>query len=276
MATDIKISILCEDQAQMGFRDAIFLAQHGFSAFIETDQRILFDAGATDVFIHNARLLGIDVTDADWIALSHGHWDHADGLKAFSPKENVKTRLLVHPGAFADRRKATGQFNGMACGSAELAEKFDLIQSEGPFRMMDRVYFLGEVPRRNDFEARTTSFFRMEGDEKVPDVIPDDTALAIVTEKGLVIVTGCSHAGICNIAEYAKEVTGRSPVHAIIGGFHLLGDPVQLQGVIDYFQENPVAHLYPLHCTDLPALAKFHDVFGVSKLCAGDVVMFEA
>jgi 7,8-dihydropterin-6-yl-methyl-4-(beta-D-ribofuranosyl)aminobenzene 5'-phosphate synthase len=276
MTSDIKISILCEDQAKMGFRDKIFLAQHGFSVFVEADQRILFDTGATNVFIHNAALLGIDVNTTDWIVLSHGHWDHADGLNELQAVSESKMKILVHPGAFVDRRKATGQYNGMFYNRGEMAQKFDLVLSRDPYQLTDRLYFLGEIPRINDFEAQKTTFFHLQGKDKLPDFIPDDTALAIKTQKGLVIITGCSHAGICNIVEYAKQVTRQSNVFAVMGGFHLLGDRVQLQKTIAYFRKNPVDHLYPMHCTDLPALSEFHQAFGIQKLCTGDTIVFDA
>jgi 7,8-dihydropterin-6-yl-methyl-4-(beta-D-ribofuranosyl)aminobenzene 5'-phosphate synthase len=274
MSAEIRISILCEDQAKMGFKNAVFLAQHGLSIFVEAEQKILFDAGATDVFIHNAELLGIDVGRADWIVLSHGHWDHADGLKAFNSA--TKKKLLIHPGAFVDRRKASGQYNGMFYNQEDMEQKFDLCLSKAPYRLADRIWFLGKIPRINAFEAIQTPFFYLRGEDPIPDFIFDDTALVIETRKGLVIITGCSHAGVCNISEYARQVTRRSSVLAVIGGFHLIGNPTQLQKTIDYFQRNPVGHLYPMHCTDLAALAAFHQAFGIRKLCVGDTVTFHS
>jgi 7,8-dihydropterin-6-yl-methyl-4-(beta-D-ribofuranosyl)aminobenzene 5'-phosphate synthase len=260
MKKGIKISILCEDQAKMGYMDKIFLAQHGFSAFIEAEKNILFDTGSTDVFIYNAALLGIDLNATDIIVLSHGHWDHTNGLKALHAK-GIKKKLLVHPGAFVDRRKASGEYNGILYNQEEMAEKFDLILSREPYQITDNIYFLGEIPRLNDFEAQKTTFFYMNKGEELQDFVMDDTAL-----------TGCSHAGICNIVEHAKKVADQDKVHIVMGGFHLLGDQAQLQKTIDYFLKNRVEHLYPMHCTDLPSLSKFYDTFGIKKLCAGDTI----
>ena len=275
MNKEMRISILCEDQARMDFRDSIFLAQHGLSVFVEAEQRVLFDTGATDVFIKNANLLGIDVTTADWIVISHGHWDHADGLHALEKPISQPMKVLVHPGAFADRHKATGEYNGMSYRREEMAQIFDVVLSKGPYRITDRIWFLGEIPRINDFEAQQTAFYHIEEETGRPDFIIDDTALAIETKNGLVIVTGCSHAGICNIVEYARKVTGQENVHAVMGGFHLLGDMHQLEKTIDYFKKQPVEHLYPMHCTNLDALCAFYRVFGVRKLCTGDTIAFE-
>lgn len=268
----IKISILCEDQAKMGFTDKIFSAQHGLSLFVEADRRILFDTGATGIFIGNAGLLGIDVSTADWIVLSHGHWDHTNGLKALHDKNMKKMKLLVHPGAFIDRRKASGQYNGMCYNREQMSQIFDLVLSTKPCKLSDHIHFLGQIPRINDFESRETTFFYFNEGNKLPDFILDDTALAIESEKGLVIITGCSHAGICNIVEYARRVTYQNKVFAVLGGFHLLGDPIQLRKTIEYFHKNKVEHLYPMHCTDLSALSKFYEAFEVKKLCTGDTI----
>lgn len=267
----VKISILMENQARMGFLDKIFVAQHGLSVFVEASKKILFDAGATDMFMHNAEQLGIDLEATDVIILSHGHWDHSDGLKSFRPAGTKKV-LVAHPQIFVDRHRATGGYNGVGFTEQEAAEWFDLLLTKDPYRLDDHIYFLGEISRANDFEAKQTKFFYLDRQEKRPDFIMDDSALAIRTDKGLVIVTGCSHAGICNIVEYAKEVCNENRVYAVLGGFHLLGNSEQLEKTIAYFLENPVGQLYPMHCTDLPALSRFYETFGIKKLCAGDVI----
>jgi 7,8-dihydropterin-6-yl-methyl-4-(beta-D-ribofuranosyl)aminobenzene 5'-phosphate synthase len=92
------------------------------------------------------------------------------------------------------------------------------------------------------------------------------------TEKGLVILAGCSHAGICNIVGYAKEVCNEERVHVVLGGFHLLGDSDQLEKTIEYFLKNPVEYLYPMHCTDLQSLSRLYQTFGIKKLCAEDTI----
>lgn len=274
MEKQIKMSILCEDQATMGFRDKLFLAQHGLSIFIDAGQKILFDAGPSNVFTHNAELLGIDLNGTDWIVLSHGHWDHTDGLTVFDKNKMKRMNLLVHPGAFVDRRKVTGQYNGMAWGRQDFEKRFHLFLSKEPFQLTETIYFLGEIPRKNDFEATKTSFYHITDTSKHPDFIQDDSALAIKTQMGLLIITGCSHAGICNIVEHARVVTGQRKIHAVIGGFHLLKDEIQLKRTVEYFEKNSIDCLYPMHCTDLPSLCKFHKVFGARKLCVGDSVVF--
>jgi len=266
--------VLCDDQAKMAYLDRIFLAQHGLSMWIEADIKILFDLGSTDVFLHNAALLGIDVASADLIVLSHGHWDHANGLK-YLPETGGQKPLSVHPGAFVNRCKATGEYNGMPFDFHTASDLFHLFPSEGPYRITDRFFFLGEIPRTNEFEAQQTTFFYRDGEERYEDFILDDSALAITSEAGLIIISGCSHAGVCNIVEHARRVTGLNDVRMVIGGFHLLGNAAQVQSTVDYFGKNPVEQLYPMHCTDLAAQCALHVSLGAKRLSAGDILTID-
>ena len=266
-----RIAILAEDQAKMGFLDRKFVAQHGFSVFIAGPPNLLFDSGPSDSFMRNAALLGIDLQTIDAVALSHGHWDHTDGL-SFLKLEGDRRPLVAHPDLFTDRHKGSGEYNGTALRREALCEAFDLILTRQPHWFSEDVVFLGEIPRLNDFEAKETPFYRITEKRKCDDFMMDDTAIAMRTDRGLVIITGCSHAGICNITEHARTVCDEKRVHMILGGFHLLGKKDQLSKTIDYFRENPVDHLYPMHCTDLPSLCAFQQNFGIDKLCAGDVL----
>jgi 7,8-dihydropterin-6-yl-methyl-4-(beta-D-ribofuranosyl)aminobenzene 5'-phosphate synthase len=265
------MTILCEDQAQNGFLDKKFNGQHGLSLFIEADCSILFDAGPSDVVLGNAALSGVNLKSAEWIVLSHGHWDHADGLLSLT-EACARTKLLVHPGVFANRYRPSGLFNGMSMSRDQAAEDFELHESTAPFKLSEKVWFLGEIPRRNDFESRTTNFFHVEGGKKQPDYFLDDTALAIGTPQGVAVVTGCSHAGVCNICEHALQVIGDDRLYMVLGGFHLLDDSEIVDKTVAYFRERKVERLYPMHCTGLPALGKFYAAFGIDKLCAGDAL----
>lgn len=267
----IRMTVLCEDQARMGFLDRKYSGQHGLSIFIEAEPPVLLDAGPSSVVLDNARLAGVDLNRVQWIALSHGHWDHGDGLLALA-EAGIRPKLICHPRVFVDRRRPTGEYNGMALGRDRAADLFDLVETRTPRKIGESLWFLGEVPRANGFESREAfSFLMLEG-EKHPDFLIDDTALALTTEKGLVVVTGCSHAGICNICEYAKEVTGEDRLYMVLGGFHLLRDSDVLEKTVAYFEKERPEHLFPMHCTALPALARFYQAFGIEKLCCGDSI----
>ena len=271
MIDSAEIYILCEDQARMGFRDRIFMGQHGLSLFIRAEKDVLFDTGPSDVFRHNGSLLGIDPDQAHCVVLSHWHWDHTDGILHLERDSGPK-KLVAHPGIFADRHKKTGEYNGIGPSREELETRFDLQLVREPLALTESLYFLGEIPRANDFESVSTTFFLREEGKERPDFLEDDSALALATSKGCVVISGCAHAGICNTCEYAKKVTGQSHLHMVLGGFHLLEEGEQLERTVSYFRENPVDRLFPMHCTALPALSRFYQEFGAPKLCCGDVV----
>src|SRR5690606_14289462 len=127
--------------------------------------------------------------------------------------------LITHPSVFMKRYRRNGTSSlGLTMNQQEIDKKFNLILSTQPYVVTPNIYFLGEIPRITDFEAQSTSFVDEFGN---PDFVPDDSALAIIEEDQLVIITGCSHAGVCNIIEYAKKVTGVNRIHSVIGGFHL-------------------------------------------------------
>lgn len=260
----LKITILTENAA-----GSYFLAEHGLSYLIEADnQKILFDTGYSDVFLQNAIKLNIDIqNEVDTIVLSHGHWDHGDGLRFI----NNKT-LITHPSSFIKRyRKSDNSYIGLALSKEEIEKRYNLILSEVPYKLNTDLYFLGMIPRINDFESLTTPFVKEDGK---PDFVPDDSALAVVQDNGLIVITGCSHAGICNIIEYAKEITGVSNVKAVIGGFHLKFYNNQTTMTIDYLKDQRIEHIYPSHCTQLPALTAFYQAFKIKPLTTGTILTF--
>jgi len=257
----MKLTVLTENTASGNF-----LAEHGLSYFIEHDNtRILFDTGHSDVFLKNAEKLGIDLDNIENVVLSHGHWDHGDGLSYLKNKN-----LICHPYAFIKRyRKLDHQYIGLSLCYSELNKKFKLINTRKPYNITDNLIFLGEVPRINSFESQKTPFI---DEHKIDDFVPDDSALAVIQENELIIVSGCAHSGICNIIDYAKEVTGIDKVVAVIGGFHLNVIDEQTKQTIQYFKKQKIKHIYPSHCTGLPALAAFYNVFKIKQLKTGMVI----
>lgn len=255
----MKLTILTENTA-----GDYCAAEHGLSYLIEYDGRkILFDTGHSDIFLQNAQKLNIDLLqEVDLIVLSHGHWDHGNGLRYLKNKP-----LLTHPAAFMKRfRKSDKTYLGLALCESNIRENFNLITTHQPYQISKHIYFLGEIPRLNTFESQSTTFVDENG---MADFVPDDSALAIILDKKLTIITGCSHSGICNICEYAKQVTGVSTIERVLGGFHLKKNNEQTQQTIRYFQQEKVNELLPSHCTELPALAAFHVVFGISQVKTG-------
>lgn len=261
---ELRITILNDNTA--GKHTA---AEYGLSFLVEGQEgSYLFDPGPSDIALRNAKVLGIDLEDAvDTIVLTHGHWDHGDGLEHLSDK-----KLITHPASFTERyNRVNGHYNGLPLTRDEASEKFTLQFTREPLEVMDDHMFLGEIPRLNDFEAKTSSSVDEKGNE---DFIPDDSAVAVNTEKGLVVITGCSHSGICNIIAYAKKVTGEDHIHAVIGGFHLRKDNEILDRTIDCLKKEKIDFLYPSHCTALPALAKMYKEFGIKQVLTGQKYRF--
>lgn len=255
----MKLTVLCENTAGGHFQ-----AEHGLSYFIEQDnETILFDTGHSDVFVKNARALGIDLQSrVTSVVLSHGHWDHGDGLSHIENKT-----LITHPDSCMRRyRKSDGSYIGLSLSKAELRRRFRCIESKEPYYIQEHILFLGEVPRLNAFESQQTSFRDENGED---DFVPDDSALVIMQNNALIIVVGCSHAGICNIIDYARKITGVDTVEAVIGGFHLKKKNTQTVQTIEYLKAINVKILYPSHCTELPALASFYDAFQIEQLKTG-------
>ncbi len=243
-------------------------AEHGLSYLIEHDgKRLLFDTGQSNLFLKNAWVMGIDMTTIETIVLSHGHFDHGDGLQYLAGGE-----LICHPDCFVKRYiKADYTYIGLKNSKEELAGKFNLITSSKPYQITEKIVFLGEIPRMTDFESKSTSFLLDGG---IPDFVMDDSAIALLLDEGLFVVTGCGHAGVVNTLEYAKKVTGEKRIYGIMGGFHLKTINRQAKETIRYLKVNRIEHVYPSHCTDNPALGLFHANFGTKQVSTGELFSF--
>lgn len=247
----MKLTLLCENQ--IGHEAAgICKAEWGFSAFIEVSgQKVLFDTGATGLYWENAESLKIPIQDTDMIALSHHHWDHCGGLN--SHKFKTKKTVLAHPDVPAKLKDST---------RVSLENGFQPLYSSNPVEMAENLYFLGEIPRVTSFERGMYK----------DDPMKDDTALVYRTDKGCVVITGCSHSGICNICEYAKLISHQN-LRGVIGGFHLhKNDGSVIEKTMKYFKKESPEFLYPLHCVDFEVQVLFHTLFGTEKLSTGDIL----
>lgn len=259
-----KITVLTENNAGAGY-----LAEFGLSYHIECcNKKILFDTGHTDVFLRNATKAGMDILhDIKTVVLSHGHWDHGDGLQYLSEKT-----LIAHPSAFIKRFRKNGTTHiGLKLDKEALQKKFTIIASSQPYYLDENIIYLGEIPRKNNFESLSTIYVDENNNE---DFIPDDSALAIKMNEEIIVITGCSHSGICNIIEYAKHVTGIDKIAAVIGGFHLKKADELTQKTIEYLKRQNIRTIIPSHCTELPALCMLHDHFKFMPLKTGDVLNF--
>jgi 7,8-dihydropterin-6-yl-methyl-4-(beta-D-ribofuranosyl)aminobenzene 5'-phosphate synthase len=241
------------------------LAQHGFSALVEMRKgdrvtRLLFDTGVTpDGCVDNLRRMGRDPGDIEAIVCSHGHFDHTIGLSglvtALGPRN---LPVLLHPEFWARRRLAIPGSDPVEIPTTSRRALedagFGVIEQRRPSFLYDRsVLITGEVDRVTRFEKGFPGHQAWRGTDWEPDpLILDDQALvANVAGRGLVVLTGCGHAGVINICRYAQRLTGVDTLHAVIGGFHLSGrafEPV-IGDTVDALERLAPDVIVPAHCT---------------------------
>lgn len=254
----MKIYVLTDNHAQRGFA-----AEWGLSLYIEDNEKILFDFGDSDLYLKNAEKLGLDVLAADHFVLSHGHWDHGNGLRYLPNRP-----LICHPDSFIKRYRGT-KYLGLPYTFDEAQERFRLILSSEPYKINDNTIFLGGIPRVTEFESKGTDQVKEDGSL---DLVMDDSGIVIKTEKGLIVISGCAHAGICNTVEYAKKVTGIDKVYAVLGGFHLKGGDELTRKTIEYLKGLNIEMIRTTHCTAFPALVEFANAFGSIPFASGQVL----
>lgn len=257
----MKLRVLVDNNTYI---DDYYYGEPGLSFFIEDeDKKILFDTGYSNIFIKNAEKLDIDLNNLDYLVISHGHNDHTGGLRFLDELDTSNTKLLAHPGVFNSRNH-----KGIEIGSPVKKEDIkvkEYIDGTKPYQITSNLYYLGQIKRSIYFETRTIGQLA----NGIDDAVLDDTALVYKSDKGLFIITACSHSGICNIIESAKNLLNEDRIVGIIGGFHLLQDNDQLDKTIEYFNKNNIKTLYPCHCVCLKAKAKMMDVARVYEVGVG-------
>jgi 7,8-dihydropterin-6-yl-methyl-4-(beta-D-ribofuranosyl)aminobenzene 5'-phosphate synthase len=259
-----KVVILIENEAKEGF-----LHEHGLSFAINyKSKKLIFDVGASDNFLINAAKLHIDLSEYKDIVLSHSHWDHTNGLKYLNNK-----RIIAHESVFNPMfSKRTDEYIGTPLTMEEAKVRFDLRLTKKPIQIFDDIFFLGEIPRINNFESQQAYYYDKSNED---DFVLSDSAIAIKRDNKIDIVTGCSHSGIVNIIQDAKEVCNVNKVGNIIGGFHLRKlDEVAKETVNILKLENGCVY-YPMHCTSNEVIDYMKDVIGeerVIRKVAGEII----
>ncbi len=260
--------------------DRYFHGEPGLSFLInDSGKKILFDTGYSDAFLENASRMGITLLDIDHLALSHGHLDHTWGLDPLIRRyteariEGIMhsdPTLTAHPQVFHTKQmEGIGEI-GTTLSVEKISEHFRIQLSRKPVWLTQDVVFLGEIPRKFDFEGKESIGTTMSEHGMIDDHLLDDTALAYRTQRGLVIITGCSHSGICNITEYARKICKEDRVIDIIGGLHLL-DPSreQLDGTLGYMERLAPEELHACHCTDLRSKIELAKVVNLREVGVG-------
>ncbi|TFV34154.1 MBL fold metallo-hydrolase [Streptomyces sp. T1317-0309] len=240
-------------------------AEHGFSALVtvrrgDHETTLMFDAGLSPSgIITNADRLGIRLDDLQGVVLSHGHFDHAGGLSGLAGRLGTsRMPMTIHPYAWTRRRiqDVHSTFDMPTLSKKALTgEGFEVIERTQPSLLVDRsVLITGEVDRTTDFEHGMPAphqAWHGDGWQHDPHVIDDQALVVHLKGRGLVVLTGCGHAGVINIVRHAQRLTGVAALHALLGGFHLSGpafEPVIAPTVAALSDIAP--HLIaPGHCT---------------------------
>jgi len=231
------------------------LGEHGLALWIEADgHRVLLDTGQGEALEHNAPRLGLALAQIDAVVLSHGHYDHTGGLP-FVLDRAAKARVFAHPAAVGGRfsrrdappHKAIGLPEEAGISLEERGPK--VTWTEGPTKVVPGVWVTGAIPRRTAFEDVGGDFYTDEACAQ-PDAVPDDQAVFLRTERGLVVLCGCAHAGLVNTLDFVTDLAGEDSVYAVIGGLHLgRASPERLERTAEAVERYGVQVLAPAHCT---------------------------
>ena len=248
--------------------DRPLLAEHGLSCYLTIhangkEHRILLDTGLSrGCMLHNSVQQKINLEGIEAVVISHGHFDHIGGLISLLQRAGHQVPVVLHPDAFLRRRlKSPGKEPIELPGLDPITLKqagADILARPGPSLLASgHLLVTGEIERTVPFEKGFPGMEAWMGDQWVPDRIADDQGLVIkVKGKGLVVISGCAHAGIINTIRCAQKMTGVSHIHAVMGGFHLTGPlfaPVIVPTVEALKEINP-DYIIPMHCTGWDAI----------------------
>jgi 7,8-dihydropterin-6-yl-methyl-4-(beta-D-ribofuranosyl)aminobenzene 5'-phosphate synthase len=260
---EIRVTTLSENTANYGF-----LAEWGLSLLVEADNRkILFDCGLSHSAVHNATLLGIDLTQSDCIVLSHGHQDHTGGLAEVLHRCHG-VPAIGHPdiwtAKYTQRSDPKPVYSGIPFSPAfleSLGARFSL--SREPVRLSEHIMTTGEIPMGSAYENIEDNLFVKENGVLKPDPLADDLSLIINADFGLVVIAGCAHRGIINTLRHAQKLTGRQKTHTIIGGTHLYrASTERIDKTIADLKDMGVQRLGVSHCTGFKASCRLAQELG--------------
>jgi len=263
MLSSVRITVVVDDTA----RGEGMVAEHGLSLWVEADgHRLLFDTGQGLAITRNVPQLGIPLEQAEAIVLSHGHYDHTDGL-GYVLEHARRATVYMHPAAIEPKwfciDDQPPRWIGISDQSREALDtcKLPIKATVKPTEIFPGIWATGEIPRRTSEVGRLTSVFHDESATR-PDLLLDDQAMFLNTKAGLIVLLGCTHAGLTNTLDYIAELTGQSKIHGVIGGTHLIGaDNSTLAVAADTLARYQVKLLAPMHCTGDMAWAYLYHRF---------------
>jgi len=262
MALQIKLTILAENRVS----HAGLLAEQGLSIFIETLQgNILFDTGQSDAFLRNAKELKKDLSSLKGIVLSHGHYDHTGGLPHYLETYG-QTDVYCHPALSNKKYKVYpgGRLDiGVPWEESKIKQQgANCIYKSHPYEILPGIWLSGEIPRNTAYEQIDEQYQQRVAESYIHDELHDDQFISIVTNKGLVVLLGCGHAGVINSVKHAMRITGTTNVYAVLGGMHLLHAPEErIRKIVHNLERLNPQYIVPLHCTGFNAIHHMYNRF---------------
>jgi 7,8-dihydropterin-6-yl-methyl-4-(beta-D-ribofuranosyl)aminobenzene 5'-phosphate synthase len=265
----LRVDVLSTMLAEQG------IGEWGFAALVEADgRRILFDTGARPrTVLENAREMKIDLSGVTDVILTHNHPDHTGGLVTLRRDAALKNPAALsraHAGRGIFFERPDGWMAGVRKEYEAAGGKF--VEYDAPAQLAPGVWLTGPVERV--YPERNWGGFGGPGMVRTPqgereDNVPEDQSLVVDTGRGLVVISGCGHAGIINTLEYARKRVRRAPVHAVLGGFHLfLADEATLKWTAGKMKEFGVENFLGAHCTGIEAVYRIRELAGLSRRTA--------
>jgi 7,8-dihydropterin-6-yl-methyl-4-(beta-D-ribofuranosyl)aminobenzene 5'-phosphate synthase len=267
---NLKITVLSTMLSDEG------IGEWGFAALVEADgHRILVDTGAKpDTVLLNARQLNLDLSDVREVILTHNHDDHTGGLLTLRRelmKKNPAALSIAHVGKgifYSRPAEGNGKEDNVMIGLRKEYEatggKF--VEHDGPAELFPGAWLTGPVPRIYPERNWSATGKVQTPAGLVEDTIPEDQSLVLNTDKGLVMVSGCGHAGVINTMTFAEKEFPSTPVYALIGGFHLFAaTDQQLDWTADKLKDFGVSYLIGAHCTGIEAVYRIREKLNLPR-----------
>jgi 7,8-dihydropterin-6-yl-methyl-4-(beta-D-ribofuranosyl)aminobenzene 5'-phosphate synthase len=261
----LKITTLSENTAGLGG----FMGEWGLSILVEAgDLNLLLDAGQSTSAVHNADILGVDLSRVEKIVLSHGHYDHTGGLCPILRRMKKRVEVIAHPevwaAKYARRKSRHTRYIGIPYQRQELESLgADFKLTAESSTITPNIMTSGEIPMVTEYEKIEPYLLVKDTAGLQPDELLDDRALIINTETGLVVILGCAHRGVINTLYYAQQLTGVKRIYAVLGGCHLMdASEERIRLTIDALKELGIQKMGVSHCTGLAAASLMAYEFG--------------